>query len=410
VIVALISSIPLAIDADPVQCILVKTPTLSAFIDSGRCMRRAIEFFAGIGLIRKGLEEAGWRVIFANDIDEKKREIYKKNYGEGEFLCRDIRHLKGSEIPDAELATASFPCTDLSLAGNRNGLAGRQSGTFWEFVRILKEMGARKPPLVLIENVEGFATSNEGKDLGAAVSALNALGYVCDLLVVDAKHFVPQSRPRLFIISSLVSSVSCDDRVSGPIRPDWITAFIAKNPSLRIQLSLIPKLPEPSKSLAEIVGRLKADDPQWWDKNRLANFIRSLSKKNRDKLAALKKSRKFVWATAYRRTRSGVPRWEIRDDNISGCLRTARGGSSKQAVVEAGLGQVRVRWMAALEYARLQGAGDYNLDGIPESQAIFGFGDAVCVPVITWVAENCLNPLIEKRASLANPAKKVNYA
>lgn len=111
----------------------------------------------------------------------------------------------------------------------------------------------------------------------------------------------------------------------------------------------------------------------------------------------MKQLPKTHWATAYRRTRRGKATWEIRADEIAGCLRTARGGSSKQALVEAGRGNVRIRWMTPREYARLQGASDYKTDAVTENQALFGLGDAVCVPVISWIARDYLRPLLEGR-------------
>jgi len=89
------------------------------------------EFFAGIGLMRIGLERAGWRVAFANDIDEDKRQMYRDQFGvSSEFVLGDVHKLEAREIPNITLATASFPCNDLSLAGARAGLAGEQSSLF----------------------------------------------------------------------------------------------------------------------------------------------------------------------------------------------------------------------------------------------------------------------------------------
>jgi DNA (cytosine-5)-methyltransferase 1 len=107
------------------------------------------EFFAGIGLMRIGLEKAGWRISFANDIDNDKRQMYKDHFGDaGEFIVEDIHKLQVSQVPMVALATASFPCNDLSLAGARHGLAGAQSSAFWGFIDILKAMKRerRLPP------------------------------------------------------------------------------------------------------------------------------------------------------------------------------------------------------------------------------------------------------------------------
>lgn len=148
------------------------------------------EYFAGIGLMRLGLDQAGWQTVFANDIDEKKREMYFHHFGPSpEFILGDIHALDQASIPTTTLATASFPCNDLSLAGARKGLAGEHSSAFWGFIRILNEMGARRPPLVLLENVTGFLTSHDGADFHEALLAINDLGYTVDAFIIDASRF-----------------------------------------------------------------------------------------------------------------------------------------------------------------------------------------------------------------------------
>lgn len=133
-------------------------------ICNGLNQRLFAEFFAGIGLMRLGLEKAGWKIAFANDIDPTKERIYQNHFKDSinHFHLGDIHHLKSNQVPNVGLATASFPCTDLSLAGRREGLSGSQSSAFWGFVNVLKEMGERRPPIVLLENVEGFLTSHKG--------------------------------------------------------------------------------------------------------------------------------------------------------------------------------------------------------------------------------------------------------
>jgi DNA (cytosine-5)-methyltransferase 1 len=357
---------------------------------------RAAEFFAGIGLVRSALEDAGFAVVFANDIEAKKRDMYAANFDAADFVCGDVRDVGGSSVPDIELATASFPCTDLSLAGNRAGLAGVQSSMFWEFARVLEEMGSRRPSAVLLENVPSFATSHGGADLRGALAKLNELGYSCDLLVIDARRFVPQSRPRLFIVG--VEEPQDDDDWTSELRPPWVRDFAARHPDLRLHARGLKLPPMAVPTLADVVERLTPNDPRWWPLERVGRFEESLSPIQTDRLARLRNSRRLGWASAYRRTRHGQAVWEIRDDLISGCLRTARGGSSRQAVVQGGRGSVRVRWMTPREYARLQGAPDYKLEeSVTVNQALFGFGDAVCVPAVAWIAESYLHPAVGER-------------
>jgi DNA (cytosine-5)-methyltransferase 1 len=329
---------------------------------------RVAEFFSGIGLVRRALEGEGFRIVFANDIEPIKAALYQANFDASDLVVGDVCSVRGGDVPTVEVATASFPCTDLSLAGNRAGLAGKQSGMFWEFARVLDEMGKRRPPVVLLENVPGFATSRDGQDMRDALAKLGGMGYRCDVMMADARWFVPQSRPRMFIIGSR----RCD---------------LAAAPLPR------QEPPACAETLASYVDQLPPSDASWWPVERLARFLRSLSPLQSARVEELRHGR-LAWATAYRRTRHGSAVWEVRPDAVSGCLRTARGGSSKQAVVEAGRGEVRVRWMSAREYARLQGAPDFRLDTVSENAAIFGLGDAVCVPVVSWIARSYLLPLL----------------
>lgn len=118
--------------------------------------RTFAEFFAGIGLVRMGLEQAGWRVVFANDIAPQKFQMYRGFFPDADAHYRvgDIFALDARSVPRATLATCSFPCIDLSLAGHMRGLqAGAHSSAFWGFVRVLQAQGADAPPILLLENV-----------------------------------------------------------------------------------------------------------------------------------------------------------------------------------------------------------------------------------------------------------------
>jgi DNA (cytosine-5)-methyltransferase 1 len=278
-------------------------------------------------------------------------------------------------------------------------LAGEQSGAFHEFARIVDEMGTRRPSVILLENVLGFASSNGGSDLRAVLKRLNSLGYVCDLLTLDARWFVPQSRPRLFVVGRRTAN-GRSDAVSltlpklSVLRPAWLLEFMRENSDLEFESLVVPSPPKQEPVLGEVLERLPPSDDRWWDGERKMAFEKSLLPLHSDRLRGLKRYPGMAWATAYRRTRKGHATWEIRPDEIAGCLRTTSGGSSRQAVVEAGRGRFRVRWMTPLEYARLQGAGDFRFDADNGSAAMFGFGDAVCVPVIAWIGKHYLKKVI----------------
>lgn len=358
---------------------------------------KAIEFFAGIGLARMGLEAAGFQVAWANDYEPAKRDMYLRHFGESDghtFVLGDVGRVRAVDLPtDAALAWASSPCTDLSLAGNRAGLAGRESGTFWHFVALLGDLGSARPEVVVLENVTGLATSHGGDDLAAAIQAFNDLGYSVDVLALDARRFVPQSRPRLFVVGAL-NPPGDTAEPNSELRPDYLL-WVFGHTGLRTHRAALPAPPAPlTAGLSAIVEDVPAGDERWWDARRTAAFVGSLSPTQWERAEQLRRGGGIKHRTAYRRTRGGVAVWEVRPDDISGCLRTARGGSSKQAVVRLGDGGLRVRWMTPLECARLMGAGDYTLLGARNNQALHGFGDAVAVPAVEWLGRRYLMPLL----------------
>lgn len=358
------------------------------------------EFFAGIGLVAEALEPVGFSVAWANDIERQKHAMYVANRPSGgqHFHLGDVRGVSGPSLPrDLALATASFPCVDLSLAGNRGGLNGtEQSGMFWEFARVIEELADHKPPAVMLENVHGFASSRKGADLVAALTELNRLGYSCDVFALDGRHWVPQSRPRMFIVGLLNPGDAPRNPQPSPTdsRPKWVLDVYQANPQLRLHARVLPDLPVGPSDLSGIVQNMDSEDVRWWDADRTARFLESLSPLQEARLTALREDQRTQWRTAYRRTRNGVSVWELRRDAIAGCLRTTGGGSSKQALVEVGRDEVRVRWMTPLEYARLMGAGEYNLRAGTANQALFGFGDAVIVDVIRWIGAHYLRPVL----------------
>jgi DNA (cytosine-5)-methyltransferase 1 len=370
----------------------------------------AAEFFAGIGLARVGLRRGGVEVDWSNDISATKSLLYRRFFGSDgnhAYVVRDLGELSRTDLPqNAHIAWASFPCTDLSVAGGRAGLhKGAASSTFWHFVKALSKLGSAKPPVVALENVTAFATSHSGRDIESAIRALNGLGYSIDVLSIDASHFVPQSRPRLFLVGLLdhaeVSGVVPTDHSA---RPSWLDS-IFDNAELLTHRSGLPDLPARlTDGLEAYVEEIPANDSRWWSEERLDQYLGSLTELQAERLRVMRGAPYMTFRTAYRRMRDGVPRWEMRADGIAGCLRTSRGGSSKQAVISAGCGELRVRWMTPVEYANLMGAGDFSLAGVTDHHAYSGFGDAVCAPVVEWLTRNYLVPVLEARGGAILPA------
>jgi DNA (cytosine-5)-methyltransferase 1 len=282
----------------------------------------------------------------------------------------------------------------------REGLSGKQSSAYWGFVRILDEMGERRPPLVLLENVAGFLTSHEGRDFQAALLALNRLGYAVDALMMDAERFVPQSRVRLFVIGvrkPLRGTWGVRETPSfyqSALRPKALADFIFMHPEIAWNLRDLPNPPKRQKELSDILEKLPDNSPFWWNKERTDYLVNQMSDRHGALLREMMAKRKWSYGTVFRRVRNNRSMAELRADGIAGCLRTPRGGSGRQILVQAGYDKVRARLLTARECARLMGADEFTLNA-PLNQCLFGFGDAVCVPVVAWIARNVLNPLVQ---------------
>jgi DNA (cytosine-5)-methyltransferase 1 len=364
------------------------------------------EYFAGIGLVRMGLEPLGWRVLWANDISVKKYEMYTAFFPNARrhYIVRNIFELNPVNVPSTTLATCSFPCIDLSLAGNMNGISGEHSSAFWGFIKILKAQGESAPPLVLVENVPGWLYSNKGADFRLTIQALNELGYRCDVFTLDALRFTPQSRLRVFLIGTRVQ-VDSNDPVSiysrsSSLLPDLLRKSIFANQDLNWFYNNIPTPPSlRNGGLSEIIEPISDSDERWWGDREVNRHLQMMEQSHYERVAQLSEKDEIAYRTFFRRRRKEQQRAEVRSDDLSGCLRTAVGGSGKQFLIRAGKGSIKMRTMTPREYARLQGVPDEYPITVNGVQALTGFGDAVCVPAITWIAQNVLNPLVEKYLS-----------
>lgn len=373
------------------------------------------EFFAGIGLVRLGLEKSGWKCLFANDIDPAKLEMYRAQFPDcdGHFVLDDIRNVDIRALPHVDMATASFPCTDLSLAGARAGLAGDHSSALWPFLELLHKLDHMRPKLVMLENVTGFLTSHGGGDFKSTLCALNRLGYAVDTFVLDAVHFVPQSRPRLFVVGVQRRVLGVGERpkraprfFESALRPAALADFIYANPDVRWELRELPDPPKRSQSLVDVLEPLEDSAPEWWSESRAEYLLNQMSDRHRLVADDMIKGKQMSYGTVFRRVRNGKSMAELRTDGIAGCLRTPKGGSGRQILFAAGKGRFRARLLTARECARLMGADDFPIT-CALNQALFGFGDAVCVPVIDWIAVNYLNPVLSE---LTEPESSLAYA
>lgn len=365
------------------------------------------EFFAGAGMARAGLGDQ-WHCLFANDFDRKKAATYKLNWGNKEFLRADVKDIKPADLPsEADLVWASFPCQDLSLAGGGAGLKGERSGTFWPFWKLMKELNkrGRAPALIVVENVCGTLSSHGGKDFATICKAFKQEGYRYGAVVVDAVLFVPQSRPRLFIVAVRgdldVPDMLETENIDGDFHPRMLrTAYENLPPSIKEDWICwnLPTPPLHRTSFADLFE----DDPAcvaWHTPAETRKLLGMMSDINLEKVRIAKREGRRMIGAVYKRTRRDntgrkVQRAEVRFDDIAGCLRTPAGGSSRQLIVVVEGRKVRSRLISIRETARLMGLpDDYELpDNYNEAYHLTG--DGVVVPVVRFLAHQIFEPVL----------------
>lgn len=167
-----------------------------------------VSLFDGVGGFPLAFARAGVRTVATVEIDVAASAVTAKHFPYARQFT-DVREVQPDDlraagfVPDRGIIAAGFPCQDLSVAGKRAGLGGARSGLFWEIVRLAD---ALQPRWFVLENVPGLLSSNDGRDFGTVLGALDELGYGVAWRVLDAQHFgVPQRRRRVFIVGHLGS-------------------------------------------------------------------------------------------------------------------------------------------------------------------------------------------------------------
>jgi DNA (cytosine-5)-methyltransferase 1 len=365
-----------------------------------------LEFFAGGGMARAGLGET-WTCVFANDNNAKKRATYGANWEKEHLNPLSVAELTTAHLPcgRVDLAWASFPCQDLSLAGDYAGLKGERSGTFWPFWELMKALAKedRAPYIITLENVCGALTSHGGKDFGAIGAALTESGYRFGALVMDAAHFLPQSRPRLFIIGAH-QALGVPEHLS-KTRPDpfWHSSTLVaacENLSARSKAAWIWWNVPATSPRTTVFSDFVEEEPEgvrWHTVTETQRLMSLMSPLNRRKVENAQRMGRRMVGGIYRRTRPNgngerVQRAEIRFDDIAGCLRTPVGGSSRQSIMIVEGRRIRSRLLSPREAARLMGLPDTYKLPTNYNEAYHLVGDGVAVPVRCRSGSTILSP------------------
>ena len=162
-----------------------------------------VDLFAGVGMARMGMEQAGFKCVYTCEFDKHKRKEYEIIHGNIPEGC-DIRDVRAADIPRADVWFFGAPCQDFSLAGLRKGLGGDRSSLIGEVFKLIEEKAEDKPKWLVYENVKGMLSSNNGWDFLSILLAMDGLGYDVEWQTLNTKDFgIPQNRERVYTIGHL---------------------------------------------------------------------------------------------------------------------------------------------------------------------------------------------------------------
>lgn len=255
---------------------------------------------------------------------------------------------------------------------------------------------------MVLENVCGALTSHNGKDFRSLVEALHVAGYRVGALVIDASLFVPQSRPRLFIIGASdgldIHGSLISDRPKDPFHTAAVVSAYRNIPEEDQRAWIWWNLPSPARREATFADLFDEDVP-WDTPVQTRALLEMMSSINLHKVETAKKMGTRVIGGVYKRTRLNsfgekVQRAEVRFDDVAGCLRTPGGGSSRQSVLVVEGNRVRSRLLSPREGARLMGLPDHYRLPTNYNEAYHLLGDGLVVPVVSHLSRYLLEPLL----------------
>jgi len=358
-------------------------------------------------MARAGLG-AHWRCAFANDFDPLKTATYVANWGETHLRPGDVWALGPQDLPGrADLAWASSPCQDFSLAGARAGLEGGRSSAFWGFWRLIQALGreGRAPRAIVIENVTGLLSSKAGADFTALCAALADEGYRFGALEIDASAFLPQSRPRVFVLA-VRQAPPIGLTGEGPFQSRAVRAARERLPP-HLRAAWIDWGPAPPAARnSRLADVLEPDaDALWRSPAQTRALLAQMNPAHLAQVQAALASGERRVGAVYRRIRiedgRRVQRAEVRFDGLAGCLRTPRGGSSRQILLVLDRGQAKSRLLSGREGARLMGLPDDYVLPRTATGALHVIGDGVAAPVVRFLAERLIEPTLAGAPALA---------
>jgi len=334
---------------------------------------RFVDLFSGIGGFRLGLERASeeYKCVWSCDWDKYANRVYRFHFGEENHHAGDVRQVDANSIPDHDVLCAGFPCQAFSVAGKRKGFEDTRGTLFFEIARIAE---AKRPPLLLLENVKGLLSCQGGYAFARILQTLDELGYWVEWQVLNSKHFgVPQNRERVFIVGHLRGA---GGREVFPIGASQEMDSEKHKEGEAVSATLKAKLRNPSVT---------------WHDTYVASTVDSSYYKGHDHKRQL-----VCVADGGRAYRVYDPR------GLSPTLPTSCGGLHEPKIIED-FRRVRIRKLTPVECERLQGFPDgwtkhgKTKDGktveISDTQRYRLLGNAVTVNVVEYLGKRLLEAL-----------------
>ncbi len=366
---------------------------------------RFAEFFAGGGMVHAALG-GSWDCALANDIDAMKCEVYRQNWGGAHLLEGDVASLPSDTLHQPlDLVWASSPCQDFSLAGKGSGLKGKRSGVFYHWMKLLSHSckAGFSPKIIAFENVTGLMSRANGQDFTHVLNSLSGLGYQVGALEIDARHFVPQSRPRLFVVALRGDIDAGPFRVVAPtglFHTEKLRRYVnAASVDLKSDFTWWAHNPPPqsTQSMLDIVDR--KPDTRWHSDAQVDALLAMMSDPSAARIAQARRTGRREIGLLYKRGRPDEngkvrQRAEVRFDGIAGCLRTPAGGSSRQTIMFVKGNSVKSRLLSSKEASRLMGLPENYSMPAHYNSAYKVAGDGVVVPIVSYLDQHLFQPML----------------
>ena len=367
-----------------------------------------IDLFAGVGMARMGMEQAGFKCVYTCEFDKHKRKEYEIIHGNIPEGC-DIRDVRATDIPRADVWCFGAPCQDFSLAGLRKGLGGDRSSLIGEVFRLIEEKAEDKPTWLVYENVKGMLNTNDGWDFLSILLAMDGLGYDVEWQTLNTKDFgIPQNRERVYTVGHLRTSgskqilpITTDskqiDKLEGKINSNTITARYGNALSNGTYIIEGNECEQTGINQVASLGsdkRLNPNRYRVYDTEGLSPCLNTMQGGGLQPHVLVKSATKcgYEVATVGDGINFAYPNSKLRRGRVGkGCAQTLDRSCNQGVFIQDGKEYV-IRKLTPKECMRLQGVPDEYTDrliqaGISDSQIYKAAGDGLSVPIAKEIGE-----------------------